>query len=260
MSSFGGGSRIAGRRGRPAPAAAQEKQPPYWASIASGQAMTHTGPGKNYPGVWLYQRRDLPVRVVKKYRDLAADPGPRRSAGLDAGHPAQRPPHRDRQAGRSAPGPRRSRTTARKSATKPSTGVVGRISKCRDGWCRIEIGNRDRLYPHVRHLGCRRKRGGGLTRHRGDRSVKRDQSTIRNRKSIRHDRSAASRLPPRRAPPSSISAGPTHQRAGSALFRRGARRRHALSLRPTRHWRRTASCPTASKLKPSKRSRTSARS
>src|SRR5262249_57431387 len=49
------------------PAFAQEKKPPYWASIASGQALTHTGPGKNYPNVWLYQRRDLPVRVVKKY-------------------------------------------------------------------------------------------------------------------------------------------------------------------------------------------------
>ena len=59
-----------------APAAAQEKTPPYWASIASGQAMTRTGPGKNYPGVWLYQRRDLPVRVVKKYEHwrLIQDP------------------------------------------------------------------------------------------------------------------------------------------------------------------------------------------
>ena len=58
------------------PAAAQEKQPPYWASIASGQAMTHTGPGRNYPNVWLYQRRDLPVRVVKKYENwrLVQDP------------------------------------------------------------------------------------------------------------------------------------------------------------------------------------------
>src|SRR3954447_9290361 len=59
-----------------APAVAQEKQPPYWASIASGQAMTHTGPGRNYPNVWLYQRRDLPVRVVKKYETwrLIEDP------------------------------------------------------------------------------------------------------------------------------------------------------------------------------------------
>ena len=51
------------------PAAAQDKQPPYWASIASGEAMTRTGPGRNYPGVWLYKRRDLPVRVVKKYEN-----------------------------------------------------------------------------------------------------------------------------------------------------------------------------------------------
>ena len=46
---------------------AQDKQPPYWASIASGEAMMRTGPGRNYPGVWLYQRRDLPVRVVQLY-------------------------------------------------------------------------------------------------------------------------------------------------------------------------------------------------
>ena len=59
-----------------APAAAQDKKPPYWASIASGQAMMRTGPGRNYPGIWLYQRRDLPVRVVKKYQNwrLIEDP------------------------------------------------------------------------------------------------------------------------------------------------------------------------------------------
>ena len=50
-----------------APAAAQEKVPPYWASIASGEAMIRTGPGRNYPGTWLYKRRDLPVRVMKVY-------------------------------------------------------------------------------------------------------------------------------------------------------------------------------------------------
>jgi hypothetical protein len=48
-------------------ASAQDKKPPYWASIASGEAMMRTGPGRNYPGVWLYKRRDLPVRVLKIY-------------------------------------------------------------------------------------------------------------------------------------------------------------------------------------------------
>ena len=52
-----------------APAIAQDKQPPYWASIASGQAMTRNGPARTYPGKWLYQRRDLPVRVIQKYEN-----------------------------------------------------------------------------------------------------------------------------------------------------------------------------------------------
>ena len=50
------------------PAAAQDdKKVPYWASIASGEAMTRTGPARTYPGIWLYKRRDLPIRVVQVY-------------------------------------------------------------------------------------------------------------------------------------------------------------------------------------------------
>ena len=124
-----------------APAVAQDKQPPYWASIASGQAMTRTGPGKNYPGVWLYQRRDLPVRVVKKYQTwrLIQDPdgaqgwmlvtllSDRRTAVVKAGEarPVRLKPDE----------------SARVRYTM-EPGVVGRISKCAGGWCRIEIGNR----------------------------------------------------------------------------------------------------------------------
>lgn len=125
-----------------APAAAQEdKQPPYWASIASGQAMTHTGPGRNYPNVWLYQRRDLPVRVIKKYETwrLIQDPdgaqgwmlvtllSDRRTALVK---PGQRRPIRV--------GP----YDSAKVQYEAEPGVVGRISKCSGGWCRIEVGNR----------------------------------------------------------------------------------------------------------------------
>ena len=121
-------------------AVAQEKEPPYWASIASGQAMTHTGPGRNYPNVWLYQRRDLPVRVVKKYETwrLIQDPdgaqgwmlvtmlSDRRTAMVKAGEP--RPIRADR-------------TDSAKVRYLAEPGVVGRIDKCNgDGWCRIEIG------------------------------------------------------------------------------------------------------------------------
>jgi SH3-like domain-containing protein len=122
------------------PAFAQDKTPPYWASIASGQAMTHTGPGRNYPNVWLYQRRDLPVRVVKKYETwrLIQDPdgaqgwmlvtmlSDRRTALVKPGEP--RPI-------------RSARSDGARIAYRAEPGVVGRIDKCKgDGWCRIVIG------------------------------------------------------------------------------------------------------------------------
>jgi len=127
-----------------APASAQEeKTPPYWASIASGQAMTHTGPGRNYPNVWLYQRRDLPVRVVKKYETwrLIQDPdgaqgwmlvtmlSDRRTAIVKHGDP--RPVRTDP-------------SNDAKVHYLAEHGVVGRIDKCKgDGWCRIEIGKKE---------------------------------------------------------------------------------------------------------------------
>jgi SH3-like domain-containing protein len=126
-----------------APAAAQEKQPPYWASIASGQALTHTGPGRKYPNVWLYQRRDLPVKVVKKYESwrLIQDPdgakgwmlvsllSDRRTAVVRPGDP--RPIRADPSDGA-------------KVRYLAEPGVVGRIDHCKgNGWCRIEIGKKE---------------------------------------------------------------------------------------------------------------------
>ncbi len=124
------------------PAAAQEKVPPYWASIASGEAMMRTGPGRNYPGTWLYKRRDLPVRVLKLYPNwrLIEDPdgargwmlvtllSDRRTAIVKKGDP--RPIHAEP----SESSPLRYRAEA---------GVVGRVEKCRNGWCRITVGKRD---------------------------------------------------------------------------------------------------------------------
>ena len=129
-----------------APAFAQDKQPPYWASIASGEAMMRTGPGKNYPGVWLYKRRDLPIRVVKLYPNwrLIEDPdgtrgwmlvtllSDRRTAIVKPGEP--RPIFSEA-----------SETSRIRYRAEP--GVVGRIEQCRGGWCRIAVGKRE---GHIR--------------------------------------------------------------------------------------------------------------
>jgi SH3-like domain-containing protein len=121
---------------------AQDKQPPYWASIASGQAMTRNGPARTYPGKWLYQRRDLPVRVLKKYENwrLIQDPdgekgwmlvtllSDKRTAMIKPGDP--RPIH--------SKADERSPVRYRAEA-----GVVGHIDHCNGGWCHISIGSRE---------------------------------------------------------------------------------------------------------------------
>jgi SH3-like domain-containing protein len=123
------------------PVAAQDKQPPYWASIASGEAMTRTGPSKNYPAIWLYQRRDLPIRVVKKYENwrLIEDPdgahgwmlvtllSDRRTAIVKNGDP--RPVRVEPNDGA-------------KVRYLAEQGTVGRIAKCKSGWCHVEFGKR----------------------------------------------------------------------------------------------------------------------
>ncbi len=125
-----------------APAAAQDKKPPYWASIASGEAMMRTGPGKNYPGTWLYKRRDLPVRVLQLYPSwrLIQDPDGTRGWMLVT-------LLSDRRTGIVKPGgprPIRSRPEAAANIRYiAEPGVVGRIQDCRSGWCQITIDKRD---------------------------------------------------------------------------------------------------------------------
>ncbi|MCL6740775.1 SH3 domain-containing protein [Sphingomonas sp. RB56-2] len=122
--------------------AAKDKRPPYWASIASGEAMMRTGPGRNYPGIWLYKRRDLPVRVIQVYPNWRKIEDPdgqqgwmlvtllsdRRTAVIKPGGP------RDIHAKRDANSPVRYRAEA---------GVVGRIEKCDGSWCKLQVGKRE---------------------------------------------------------------------------------------------------------------------
>ena len=123
-------------------ASAQDKTPPYWASIASGEAMMRSGPGRNYPGIWLYKRRDLPIRVVQLYPNWRKIEDPdgqqgwmlvtllsdRRTALVKPGQP------RDIRVRPAANAPVRYRAEA---------GVVGRIEKCDGSWCHIAIGTRE---------------------------------------------------------------------------------------------------------------------
>jgi len=125
-----------------APASAQDKKPPYWASIASGEAMMRTGPGRNYPGTWLYKRRDLPIRVIQVYPNWRKIEDPDGEQGWMLVTLLS-----DRRTGIVKPGEPRN-IHAKADANSPvryraEHGVVGRLEKCDGTWCRIKVGKRE---------------------------------------------------------------------------------------------------------------------
>lgn len=117
------------------------RETPYWASIASGQAMMRTGPGRNYPGTWLYVRPDLPIRVLEVYQSWRKIEDPDGTVGWmlvnllsDTRTAIVRgdglaPMHEQPDA-------------ASAIRFRAEAGVVGRVSRCGEGWCRLEVGER----------------------------------------------------------------------------------------------------------------------
>ena len=120
------------------PAHAAETRPvPYWASIAAGDALMRSGPGRNFPATWRYRRADLPVKVVqvhdswRKVREPDGTEGWMAAALLSIQRTAivtgETRPMRETPEGDA-------RITWR---ARP--GVVGRISHCAAGWCEFDV-------------------------------------------------------------------------------------------------------------------------
>nr|WP_244647422.1 SH3 domain-containing protein [Sphingomonas sp. CFBP 13728] len=121
-----------------AAADATKRTLPYYASISASRARMRTGPARTYPASWLYQRQDLPIKVVAIYKEWRkiADPdgaegwmqanllsGTRTAIvhGTDPVELREKPNAGSRLLWRAAPG------------------VVGRLSQCGSGWCRMDV-------------------------------------------------------------------------------------------------------------------------
>lgn len=114
-----------------------KRKPPYFASISAGQARMRTGPGRTYPATWLYRRADLPVRVVETYKEWrkVEDPGGTQGWMLATLLSETRTGYvRDGVAELHERPAAQSRVLWR-----AEKGVVGRLSQCANGWCRIDV-------------------------------------------------------------------------------------------------------------------------
>lgn len=134
----------------PAALAQDARKTPYWASISAGEALMRAGPGRSYPAKWLYRRADLPIKILEVYPswrrvqdhegatgwmlvNLLSDT---RTALVTGNEP--RPLHVSPDAG----APVRYRA---------APGVVGRLSRCDNGWCQLDVGGRQGFIS-VEHL------------------------------------------------------------------------------------------------------------
>lgn len=122
-------------------AIAQARKPPYYASISASEARMRTGPGRNYPVSWLYLRAGLPIKVVAVYEGWRKVRDPDGAEGwmqanlltetrtaMVIGDEVQ--PMRD------APDP----GAAVSWRVEPK--VIGRVTRCGDGWCRFDVRGR----------------------------------------------------------------------------------------------------------------------
>lgn len=121
-------------------AAQAQKKPPYWASIIPGEARMRTGPGRQFPASWLYKRALLPMKVVATYPNWRKVEDPDGTQGWIQSNLLS-----DQRTGlvigetralRDKPG------SAGRIIFRAEPGVVGKISECGRGWCKLDVKGR----------------------------------------------------------------------------------------------------------------------
>jgi SH3-like domain-containing protein len=128
---------VAGGLTAAGPANAQDRLPlPRFASLDSGESNLRAGPGKDYPILWVYQRKGLPVEIIQEFdtwrriRDRDGTVGwvqQNLLSGKRTGLVVDQ-----RRTLRAEPG-------SGEAIAHLQPGVVARIEECRaDDWCKLE--------------------------------------------------------------------------------------------------------------------------
>lgn len=124
-----------------APARAQDREVPYWATIRAEILNMRVGPSADYKIEWVYRRKGLPVKVIRVMEGwrLIEDP-----AG-DQGWVVARLLSPDRGAivvGEGETAMRADPTADAAVKWRLEPGVVGTLGDCNEGWCEFTVGNR----------------------------------------------------------------------------------------------------------------------
>ena len=118
---------------------------PRFASLASGEVNVRTGPGKEYPIHWVYNRPGLPVSILDEYdvwrlvEDPDGDKGWTHSSLISL--------RRTMMVKGGTQAVRRSADPNAGVVMRAEQGVVGELLNCDHAWCRVEIDGRRGWLP-----------------------------------------------------------------------------------------------------------------
>lgn len=113
---------------------------PRYVSLSSGLANLRTGPGERYPVNWIYQRKDLPLKVVKEYGIWRQVIDPDGDTGWLHGNMITG--QRTAIVMNGLQGLRARPEDAARIVWRVEPGVIGKISDCASNWCRFTVDNR----------------------------------------------------------------------------------------------------------------------
>lgn len=136
----------AGLGSTPVAAAEAKRALPYYASIGAGRARMRTGPARNYPASWLYQRANLPVRVIRVFKEWRQIEDPDGTQGWMLAV-LLRDTRTGMVRGTQPVDMREKPAAAAKLMWRAAPGVVGRISQCGGGWCHLDVKGQGGFVP-----------------------------------------------------------------------------------------------------------------
>jgi SH3-like domain-containing protein len=112
---------------------------PRFVSLAEGEVNARTGPGREYPILWTYTRRDLPVKIVQEYdvwRKIQDHEG-----GEAWIHSQLLTSRRNVVILGTIRDLHRTASNDSRVVLRAEPGVIGHLNSCSGDWCLIEIGD-----------------------------------------------------------------------------------------------------------------------
>lgn len=121
-----------------APAHAQNRDLPYWASISAEPANMRAGAGERFPIEWVYNRRGLPVKVIRFHQGWRLVEEPDGTQGW-----IYRQLLSDQRtaivSGEGVAAMRESASPAAALRWNLEPGVIGVLGDCEAGWCELDV-------------------------------------------------------------------------------------------------------------------------